>query len=158
MYFLQGLMEEPVMAVCCKSFVGCKNCVDQWMLTSNQCLKCRADQFSVNAHRLTCLDNVLSILSGAIKMWFGHLSYSTSGLLPCSRMLFFSWVHLTPFPVVMLILPLWQVFYFSSKLYSTSRTNFLENFMHTVEWCLLDIAKHPEKEQNYNLPHCLIKL
>ncbi|XP_056256517.1 uncharacterized protein LOC130184574 [Seriola aureovittata] len=64
----KGLMEEPVMAVCCKSFVGCKNCVDQWMLTSDQCLKCRADEFSVNAHRLISLDNVLSILGGVIKM------------------------------------------------------------------------------------------
>lgn len=67
-FHLQGLMEEPVVAVCSKSFVGCKSCVDQWMLTSDQCLKCRADEFSVNAHRLISLDSVLSVLSGAIKM------------------------------------------------------------------------------------------
>uniref|UniRef100_A0AAV2JII6 C-type lectin domain-containing protein n=1 Tax=Knipowitschia caucasica TaxID=637954 RepID=A0AAV2JII6_KNICA len=59
----RGLMEEPVFAVCCKRFVGCHKCVDQWLLTSEQCLKCRAEDFEMNIHRVACLDT-----TGAIRM------------------------------------------------------------------------------------------
>ncbi|KAK7168473.1 hypothetical protein R3I94_002520 [Phoxinus phoxinus] len=41
----KALMEEPMFSTCCESLVGCQTCVEQWRLTADHCLKCRAEEF-----------------------------------------------------------------------------------------------------------------
>ncbi|XP_072568666.1 uncharacterized protein [Paramormyrops kingsleyae] len=64
----KGPIEDPMIATCCNSFVGCKTCVEQWMATSTQCLKCRTDDFSSHAHRVSGLNGALSALADIIKV------------------------------------------------------------------------------------------
>ncbi|KAF1384195.1 hypothetical protein PFLUV_G00139810 [Perca fluviatilis] len=41
----RDVMENPVVAPCCRSLVGCRVCVEQWTTNSLHCPKCRDDSF-----------------------------------------------------------------------------------------------------------------
>ncbi|XP_028454800.1 uncharacterized protein LOC114569201 [Perca flavescens] len=48
----KALMEEPMNSTCCDSLVGCRTCVEQWLLTADHCLKCRAQEFDSKVHQV----------------------------------------------------------------------------------------------------------
>ncbi|KAG1968670.1 hypothetical protein F2P79_003434 [Pimephales promelas] len=58
----RGIMDDPVFAACCGSLVGCRSCTTVWLQTSSMCLKCRADNFSINIHRVTGLSGVVNVM------------------------------------------------------------------------------------------------
>ncbi|XP_030589338.1 uncharacterized protein LOC115782935 isoform X1 [Archocentrus centrarchus] len=58
----KALMEEPMFSTCCESLVGCRTCVEQWLLTADHCLKCRAEEFDRRVHQVKGLHAVLSLL------------------------------------------------------------------------------------------------
>lgn len=53
-------MEEPMFSTCCESLVGCRTCVEQWLLTADHCLKCRAQEFDSKVHQVKGLSAFLS--------------------------------------------------------------------------------------------------
>lgn len=57
-YNLAALMEEPMFSTCCE--VGCQTCVEQWLLTADHCLKCRAQEFDSKVHQVKGLSAFLS--------------------------------------------------------------------------------------------------
>ncbi|KAK0138164.1 hypothetical protein N1851_025520 [Merluccius polli] len=59
----KGFMQDPVFATCCQSLVGCRSCTTLWLQESSLCLKCRADDFSVNIHRVTGLAETVNVIS-----------------------------------------------------------------------------------------------
>ncbi|XP_057215236.1 uncharacterized protein LOC130569548 [Triplophysa rosa] len=63
----KGPIDQPVFATCCRSLIGCKLCVDQWMATASQCLKCRGEDLSNNVFLAVGLSEVLLALSDIIK-------------------------------------------------------------------------------------------
>ncbi|KAI7796527.1 hypothetical protein IRJ41_000475 [Triplophysa rosa] len=64
----KGPIDQPVFATCCRSLIGCKLCVDQWMATASQCLKCRGEDLSNNVFLAVGLSEVLLALSDIIKV------------------------------------------------------------------------------------------
>lgn len=56
----KALMEEPMFSTCCDSLVGCRTCVEQWLLTADHCLKCRAQEFDSKVHQVKGLSAFLS--------------------------------------------------------------------------------------------------
>ncbi|KAK2905264.1 hypothetical protein Q8A67_007063 [Cirrhinus molitorella] len=59
----KALLSEPMFAICCESLVGCRTCVEQWLLTADNCLKCRAEQFNSNVHQVKGLTDFLSFFN-----------------------------------------------------------------------------------------------
>lgn len=59
---------QPIFATCCRSLIGCKLCVDQWMATASQCLKCREEDLSNNVFVAAGLSEALLALSDIIKV------------------------------------------------------------------------------------------
>ncbi|XP_076851625.1 uncharacterized protein LOC143502797 isoform X1 [Brachyhypopomus gauderio] len=64
----RSVMADPIVSSCCQSLIGCRICIEEWQITSATCPKCRADDFSVNTHRLNglseALDTLRNILGG----------------------------------------------------------------------------------------------
>jgi hypothetical protein len=52
LYFfnLAAVMADPMFATCCESIIGCRTCVELWLVTSDHCLKCRAGDFENKIH------------------------------------------------------------------------------------------------------------
>lgn len=61
-FYTAGVMEDPIFVACCESLVGCRSCTTLWLQNSSLCLKCRADDFSVNIHRVTGLSEVVNTI------------------------------------------------------------------------------------------------
>lgn len=40
--FVTGVMDSPVLARCCRSLIGCRQCVDLFVLEGQACVKCRS--------------------------------------------------------------------------------------------------------------------
>ena len=60
-------MDEPCFAICCKSLIACRACLDQCLLNSNTCIKCRADDCAVNAFTVVGIDGGLSALQSVMR-------------------------------------------------------------------------------------------
>ncbi|XP_051945323.1 uncharacterized protein LOC127617357 [Xyrauchen texanus] len=56
----KALMEEPMFSTCCESLVGCRTCVEQWLLTADHCLKCRAQEVDSEVHQVKGISAFLS--------------------------------------------------------------------------------------------------
>ncbi|XP_028656977.2 uncharacterized protein LOC114651192 isoform X1 [Erpetoichthys calabaricus] len=55
-----NIIEEPVLSRCCRSIIGCKTCVEQWLETSPHCAKCReANNGVIEVTGLTAAFSVL---------------------------------------------------------------------------------------------------
>ncbi|XP_076850044.1 uncharacterized protein LOC143498996 [Brachyhypopomus gauderio] len=61
----KGPMVVPMFAVCCQSLIGCKLCNEEWLRTSTQCLRCRAENFASHVHVVLGLCDVLLALRDA---------------------------------------------------------------------------------------------
>ncbi|XP_076830207.1 uncharacterized protein LOC143476104 isoform X2 [Brachyhypopomus gauderio] len=61
----KGPMVVPMFAVCCQSLIGCKLCIEEWLRTSTQCLRCRAENFASHVHVVLGLCDVLLALRDA---------------------------------------------------------------------------------------------
>lgn len=64
----KGPIDQPVFATCCRSLIGCKLCVDQWMATSSQCLKSREEALSNNIFLAAGLSEALLALGDIIRV------------------------------------------------------------------------------------------
>ncbi|XP_056606974.1 uncharacterized protein LOC130424974 [Triplophysa dalaica] len=64
----KGPIDQPVFATCCRSLIGCKLCVDQWMATSSQCLKCREEALSNHIFLAAGLSEALLALGDIIRV------------------------------------------------------------------------------------------
>ncbi|XP_049334413.1 uncharacterized protein LOC111197401 [Astyanax mexicanus] len=62
----RSVMADPMVSSCCQSLIGCRICIEEWQKTSAICPKCRADEFSVNAHRLNGLSDALDALGNIL--------------------------------------------------------------------------------------------
>lgn len=60
-------MNDPFFAVCSKSLIACKTCMDQWQRDANTCVKCRADNLRENTFRITGIDGALSAFGDLMK-------------------------------------------------------------------------------------------
>uniref|UniRef100_A0A1A8BJD7 RING-type domain-containing protein n=1 Tax=Nothobranchius kadleci TaxID=1051664 RepID=A0A1A8BJD7_NOTKA len=56
----KSLMSKPMFSTCCQSLLGCQTCVEQWLLNTNYCLKCRAEDFEFKVHEVKSLSAVLA--------------------------------------------------------------------------------------------------
>ncbi|XP_059403398.1 uncharacterized protein LOC132136873 isoform X2 [Carassius carassius] len=56
----KALMEEPMFSTCWESLVRCQTCVEQWLLTADHCLKCRAQEFASKVHQVKGFSAFLS--------------------------------------------------------------------------------------------------
>ncbi|XP_067303709.1 uncharacterized protein [Pseudorasbora parva] len=60
----RGVMERPVFTSCCRSVLGCKVCIDQWMENSRQCPKCRSEGVVIT--EVAGLSNVLEVTNSFV--------------------------------------------------------------------------------------------
>uniref|UniRef100_A0A1A8LH55 RING-type domain-containing protein n=1 Tax=Nothobranchius pienaari TaxID=704102 RepID=A0A1A8LH55_9TELE len=58
----KSLMSKPMFSTCCQSLLGCQTCVEHWLLNTNYCLKCRAEDFEFKVHEVKGLSAVLAFL------------------------------------------------------------------------------------------------
>jgi hypothetical protein len=68
LYFfnLAAVMADPMFATCCESIIGCRTCVELWLVTSDHCLKCRAGDFENKIHEVKGLSAALSLFKERI--------------------------------------------------------------------------------------------
>ncbi|XP_051784488.1 uncharacterized protein LOC127527993 [Erpetoichthys calabaricus] len=65
-----NIIEEPVLSWCCRSIIGCKTCVEQWLETSQHCAKCReANNGVIEVTVLTAAFSVLKSFFYRGVMW-----------------------------------------------------------------------------------------
>jgi hypothetical protein len=74
-----GRMRRPIFAVCCKSLVGCNDCIERWTTDHPTCPKCRREQMRANGHLAVGIDDALESLQAVVNWWnlqqcYGHLS------------------------------------------------------------------------------------
>ncbi|XP_056270262.1 uncharacterized protein LOC130193638 [Pseudoliparis swirei] len=62
----RDVMDEPVVAQCCRSLIGCRVCIDQWSATSTHCPKCRDEEFSSNYFAITGMGEVVDVFRDTI--------------------------------------------------------------------------------------------
>ena len=53
---------DKVASSCCQSLIGCRECLDVWWDTINQCPKCRSDEGRAGRIDLGSLDGVFKVL------------------------------------------------------------------------------------------------
>ncbi|XP_039528959.1 uncharacterized protein LOC120480077 [Pimephales promelas] len=58
----RDIISEPMLSECCRSIIGCRACIEEWALTSNQCLKCRSEFSVLNIIRVAGLSTVLDVV------------------------------------------------------------------------------------------------
>ncbi|CAL8270600.1 unnamed protein product [Arctogadus glacialis] len=62
----KAVMADPMFATCCESIIGCRTCVELWLVTSDHCLKCRAGDFENKIHEVKGLSAALSLFKERI--------------------------------------------------------------------------------------------
>ncbi|XP_056295558.1 RING finger protein 141-like [Pseudoliparis swirei] len=62
----QDVMDDPVVAQCCRSLIGCRVCVDRWSATSTHCPKCRDEEFSSKYFAITGMGEVVDVFRDTI--------------------------------------------------------------------------------------------
>ncbi|KAK9519995.1 hypothetical protein VZT92_022682 [Zoarces viviparus] len=63
----QDVMDNPVVAQCCRSVIGCRVCVDQWTATTPHCPKCRDVDFINRSFALTGMGDIIDALRDTIR-------------------------------------------------------------------------------------------
>ncbi|ROK54654.1 hypothetical protein DPX16_21293 [Anabarilius grahami] len=58
----EGPMDKPFFSTCCRSLIGCKECIDEWTSSHTYCPKCRADDLEDCIHEVTGLTEALATL------------------------------------------------------------------------------------------------
>ncbi|CAL9699811.1 unnamed protein product [Knipowitschia caucasica] len=58
----KGPLNKPVFSTCCRSFIGCSRCVEEWKQSHDYCPKCRADDLESSIHDVAGLDQALAPL------------------------------------------------------------------------------------------------
>jgi len=56
------IISESMLSECCRSIIGCRACIEEWALTSNQCLKRRSEFLVLNIIRVAGLSTVLDVV------------------------------------------------------------------------------------------------
>lgn len=62
MLFVAGVMDSPVLARCCRSLIGCRNCVDTVIQGGQGCVKCRSEMSAETVVPVAGLSEVVSVI------------------------------------------------------------------------------------------------
>ncbi|XP_055015741.1 uncharacterized protein LOC129411368 [Boleophthalmus pectinirostris] len=57
-----GPAAKPVFSTCCRSFIGCKECIERWNSSHDYCPKCRSVDLDRGIHEVAGLDEALAAL------------------------------------------------------------------------------------------------
>ncbi|XP_060776208.1 uncharacterized protein LOC132885509 [Neoarius graeffei] len=64
----KGPVMDPMLATCCRAILGCKTCITRSRHTSNECVRCRADNLALNLVEVSGLSEALNALEVIIKV------------------------------------------------------------------------------------------
>ncbi|KAM3620380.1 uncharacterized protein V6R79_022346 [Siganus canaliculatus] len=60
-------MRNPIVDPCCRSLIGCRECIDEWAAHEPSCPRCRDPDFATNRFEIIGMEDTVKILKDSIR-------------------------------------------------------------------------------------------